>query len=65
MLGIYNVTDDEPVRRREYFDSLATGIGVGPSRFPPLWLGHLAGSLGELMSRSLRISNESFASAPS
>jgi 2-alkyl-3-oxoalkanoate reductase len=55
--GIYNVSDDTPVRRREYFDSLAVVLGVGPPRFPPRWLGHLAGSLGELMSRSQRISN--------
>jgi 2-alkyl-3-oxoalkanoate reductase len=37
-------------------------IAAGAKRFiqewfPPQWLGHLAGSLGELMSRSQRISN--------
>jgi nucleoside-diphosphate-sugar epimerase len=55
--GIYNVTDDNPVRRRDYVDSLAESLGVASPRFPPQWLGHLAGSLGELMSRSQRISN--------
>lgn len=55
--GIYNVTDDNPVRRREFFDALADCLGVAPPRFPPPWLGSLAGSLGELMSRSERISN--------
>jgi 2-alkyl-3-oxoalkanoate reductase len=61
--GIYNVTDDEPVRRREYFDSLAAVLGVRPPRFPPLWLCHLACSLGELLSRSLRISNRKLRAA--
>ena len=55
--GIYNVTDDDPVRRREYFNSLSECLGVAPPKFPPQWLGSLAGSLGELMSRSQRISN--------
>jgi nucleoside-diphosphate-sugar epimerase len=58
--GIYNVTDDEPVRRRECVDSLAECLGVPPPKFPPRWLAYLAGSLGELMSRSLRISNRKF-----
>jgi nucleoside-diphosphate-sugar epimerase len=55
--GIYNVTDDEPLRRREYADSLASALGVGPPKFAPTWLVRLAGSMGELLSRSLRMSN--------
>jgi nucleoside-diphosphate-sugar epimerase len=55
--GIYNVADDEPVRRREFLDSLAECLGAPPPKFPPRWLASLAGSLGELMSRSLRMSN--------
>ncbi len=55
--GVYNVADDEPVRRREYFDSLANAIGAGPPKFPPAWLAHLVGSVGEMLSRSQRISN--------
>jgi nucleoside-diphosphate-sugar epimerase len=55
--GVYNVTDDEPVRRREFVDVLAGALGVGEPRFGPAWLAHLGGSLGELLSRSLRISN--------
>lgn len=55
--GVYNVTDDEPLRRREYFDALAAAIGVAPPRLPPAWMARLIGSLGEMMSRSLRISN--------
>lgn len=55
--GIYNVTDNEPLRRREYVDSLAECLGVVPPRFAPKWLAYLAGSVGELMSRSQRMSN--------
>jgi nucleoside-diphosphate-sugar epimerase len=55
--GIYNVTDDEPLRRREYFDSLAAVLGVPPPRFLPAWMARLTGELGETLSRSQRISN--------
>jgi nucleoside-diphosphate-sugar epimerase len=55
--GAYNVADDEPLRRRDYFDSLATALGVGPPRIPPRWVARLFGSLGEMLVRSLRLSN--------
>ncbi len=55
--GVYNVADDEPVRRREYFDLLAAALGVPPPRLLPPWVTRLSGSLGELLARSLRISN--------
>ena len=55
--GVYNVTDDEPLRRREFFDSLAAALGVKPPVIPPKWVGRLAGSLGKMLTRSLRISN--------
>ncbi|MET0630562.1 MAG: NAD(P)H-binding protein [Xanthobacteraceae bacterium] len=55
--GTYNVVDDEPLRRREFFDSLAGVLGVAPPRLPPPWLKYLFGSLGEMLARSLRISN--------
>jgi nucleoside-diphosphate-sugar epimerase len=55
--GIYNVTDDEPLRRRELVDSLATALGVQSPRLPPHWTAKLVGSLAETMARSLRISN--------
>ena len=55
--GIYNVVDDEPMRRREFFDSLAGVLGVPPPRLPPPWLKYLFGSLGGMLARSLRISN--------
>jgi nucleoside-diphosphate-sugar epimerase len=55
--GAYNVSDDEPVRRREYLDVLATAIGAPPPKLLPAWLTRLGGSMTELLSRSLRISN--------
>ena len=55
--GIYNVADDEPLRRREYLDTLAQALGVAPPKLPPAWLMALGGSLAKLMGRSVRISN--------
>lgn len=55
--GIYNVSDDEPLRRRDYFDSLADVLGVKPPKFPPAWTAPFMGVTGECMSRSQRISN--------
>ncbi|MFN2567669.1 MAG: NAD-dependent epimerase/dehydratase family protein [Gemmatimonadaceae bacterium] len=55
--GIYNVVDDEPMRRRDYYGSLAAALGVAPPKFPPAWLARVTGSLGETLSRSQRISN--------
>ncbi len=55
--GIYNVVDDEPLRRRELVDSIAAALGVPPPKLLPGWLTYLLGSLGETLSRSQRISN--------
>lgn len=55
--GAYNVVDDEPLRRRDYFNSLAEALRVAPPRIPPGWLRYLAGSLGESVARSQRVSN--------
>jgi nucleoside-diphosphate-sugar epimerase len=55
--GIYNVVDDEPLTRRDYVDAMASAIGAKPPRFAPAWTAHLMGAVGELMSRSERISN--------
>jgi nucleoside-diphosphate-sugar epimerase len=55
--GIYNVVEQEPMRRRELAEGVAQLLGARPPRFPPRWVERLAGSLGETMSRSLRISN--------
>jgi nucleoside-diphosphate-sugar epimerase len=61
--GIYNVADDQPPIRREYFDSLAEALGVPPPRLPPAWMAWSFGSMGELLARSQRISNRKFKSA--
>ena len=55
--GIYNVTDDEPVSHRDYVDALADALGVRHPKLPPRWATPLAGSVGRLLARSLRISN--------
>jgi nucleoside-diphosphate-sugar epimerase len=55
--GAYNVADDEPQRRRDYFDALAAALGVAPPRIPPRFVARLFGSLGEMLARSLRLSN--------
>jgi len=56
--GAYNVVDDEPLTRREYFDALAQALDVAPPRLPPAWLKHVFGSTGELLARSQRMSND-------
>lgn len=58
--GVYNVADDEPVTKREYFAALADALGVAPPRFLPAFFARLAGSVGETLARSLRISNRRF-----
>jgi len=55
--GIYNVCDDRPVRRREFADALAAALRVPRPKFFPAWVAKLAGSLGETLARSQRISN--------
>jgi 2-alkyl-3-oxoalkanoate reductase len=55
--GVYTVTDDEPVRRREFFGSLAENLRLKPPRFLPLWATPFFGSVGDAMARSLRLSN--------
>ncbi|WP_420129081.1 NAD-dependent epimerase/dehydratase family protein [Longimicrobium sp.] len=61
--GIYNVSDDEPLRRRDFFAVIAAGLGVPAPRPQPVWMGRMMGSLGELLSRSLRMSNRKFREA--
>jgi nucleoside-diphosphate-sugar epimerase len=55
--GIYNVTDDEPLRHREFADALADALGVRHPRLLPGWAAYLAGSIGIMLARSLRMSN--------
>jgi nucleoside-diphosphate-sugar epimerase len=55
--GAYNVTDDVPLSRHDFFEAIAAAIDVAPPRPLPRWVTPLFGSLGEILSRSLRISN--------
>jgi nucleoside-diphosphate-sugar epimerase len=61
--GTYNVVDDEPLTRAELAVVLARLLGVKPPRFLPTWITKLAGSLGETLARSERISNRKLESA--
>jgi len=55
--GTYNVADDEPLRHRDFVDTLARAVGAAPPRLPPAWLTRIGGSLARMYARSLRISN--------
>lgn len=61
--GTYNVADDDPVTRREYFDALARTVGADPPSFPPKPMWRLFGSVGETLARSQRIANRKFRDA--
>jgi 2-alkyl-3-oxoalkanoate reductase len=58
--GVYNIADDEPLCRAEWVAALALAIGAPMPKFMPAWVTRLGGSGMELLSRSQRISNESF-----
>jgi len=55
--GTYNVGDDEPLQRRDVAMVFAAALDVGTPRPLPRWLTAISGTVGELMSRSLRMSN--------
>lgn len=61
--GVYTITDDHPLRRREYFGALAAVCGRPPPRFLPPWTAPLFGSVGRAMARSLRLRNDRFKAA--
>jgi nucleoside-diphosphate-sugar epimerase len=61
--GIFNVSDDVPLTRRAYFDTLAELIGARPPWILPRWLAPCFGSAGKLMARSQRIANGKLKSA--
>lgn len=55
--GIYNVVEDEPLRRRDLAEGLAQTLGVKSPRFLPGWVTALGGGVAATLARSLRISN--------
>lgn len=61
--GVYNITDNVPMRRREVFDILAKELGVKRPRILPPWFSKLTGSLGDTLGRSHRLSNAKFRQA--
>ncbi len=63
--GIYNAVDDEPLTKREYFDTLAKSVRVGQPKFLPSFFRYFLGSMGETLARSLRISNQKLKRASS
>ena len=54
--GIYNVCDDEPLRRIEWTETLASAAGAPMPRSIPAWLEKVNGTM-QLLSRSQRMSN--------
>jgi nucleoside-diphosphate-sugar epimerase len=62
--GVYNVSDDEPLRRREYADAFSAAFGFRHMRITPPWLLRLvAGKIGTATARSQRIRNDRFKAA--
>lgn len=61
--GVYNVTDDKPVRRSEAITHLAAELGVKVPKMPPKWMTTVMGSVGEALGRSHRLSNAKFRQA--
>jgi nucleoside-diphosphate-sugar epimerase len=61
--GLYNVGDDEPVTRRQFFAALAGALGVRPPRIAPAGLAKLGGAKASVLTRSQRVSNRRFVDA--
>ena len=61
--GTYNVVDDEPLPRRAWVNAVAAAVGAKPPKFAPAWTARFMGAVGELMSRSQRISNRKLKAA--
>lgn len=62
--GVYNVSEDEPVKTTEELALLAESLGAPPPRRVPLWLGRLlAGPLAARLAISHRVSNRRFREA--
>jgi nucleoside-diphosphate-sugar epimerase len=55
--GAYNVCDDEPLTRADFFAAMADAFGLRRPKPMPRWMARLMGPTGELLGRSLRISN--------
>jgi nucleoside-diphosphate-sugar epimerase len=61
--GVYNVTDDDPVTRKEYGETVAAALGrKAPRNIPPI-IAKAGGSKSEYLMRSMRVSNRKFKEA--
>lgn len=62
--GVYNITDDEPLRMRDYVTALTDAFSLKPPRRVPKWLVRLLGGkpAGNLLN-SQRVSNARFKEA--
>ena len=61
--GVYNIVEDDPLRRGEWAASLARAAGLRTPRQLPKWVVPLGGSVMRLLARSQRISNARFRAA--
>jgi len=61
--GIYNVGDDEPVTRRDFFAALAGALGVRAPFIAPAGLAKLGGAKAGVLTRSQRVCNRAFVNA--
>lgn len=61
--GVYNVVDNEPLTRGALAHMLGEILSVPSPKLPPKWVTLLAGSLGETLSRSVRLSNHALRTA--
>jgi nucleoside-diphosphate-sugar epimerase len=62
--GVYNVVDDEPLRRREYLDAFADAFGLKRLRLTPALLVRVfAGSAASALVASQRVANGRFRGA--
>lgn len=61
--GVYNIIEDEPMRRGEWARSLASAAGLPAPKQIPAWVAALGGSTMRLLARSQRISNRKFRAA--
>jgi nucleoside-diphosphate-sugar epimerase len=61
--GVYNVADNEPMRRKAFFDVIAATLHVRSPHFLPAWTAAFMGIVGPVLTRSIRLSNDKFRQA--
>jgi nucleoside-diphosphate-sugar epimerase len=61
--GIYNVVDDEPLTKKEYAAAVGAAVGVKPWVDLPGRLARAGGKKTDVLTRSIRASNEKFKKA--